>query len=181
MTLSYSGRGTGAYDVLKDNPHLESSWINSMEFTEDYHLQQGNTLSILRQISQDTIRNLYVGSALQQAYVNSIVGGNLRTKISTTDPRDQATLKKYYSDEVMLDISQTKTLCSINEELVAAAFSDGDCLINLAGNLIRGPFNRNVDGVVFILNLINIIQYEVYNERFINIHVIVCCCKILCR
>ena len=132
MTLSYAGRGTGAFDILKDNPHLETSWINSMEFTEDYHLQQGNTLSILRQISQDTIRNHYVGSAIQQAYVNAIVGGNLRTKISTTDPRDQATIDKYYDDETMIDISQTKTLCSINEELVAAAFSDGDCLINLA-------------------------------------------------
>ena len=84
-----------AYDGAKmDNPALDYSFINAFEYSEDYHMNVNYTLTHLRQISQDMIRNNWLAAAAQQAYIDGVVGGDVKIRVECTDKRDQATIDR---------------------------------------------------------------------------------------
>ena len=132
-----------AYDGAKmDNPALDYSFINAFEYSEDYHMNVNYTLTHLRQISQDMIRNNWLAAAAQQAYIDGVVGGDVKIRVECTDKRDQATIDRELDFTKAVDYRNTRSLTTINEELVASAFADGDVLINL---VYCNPAERTTD------------------------------------
>ena len=159
--------------IDQDNIHLDTKYLKANEFREDYHLGQANSLSKLRQTSQHIIRNHHVGAAAQQAYIDDIVSGAVRIKAKATNAKYQKMVDAILQSDAKFDVAGTRTLTDEAEEIIGAAFADGDVLLSLTegalldiveASRVETPPSKRMD-----TNVINGVVFE--NKREVGYYV----------
>ncbi len=129
--------GQSAWDIANDNPFFKDWFSNTNEASADIELEQAKSLQSLRITSRKLTKNNFIVSAAQLAYVNSILGGVVKIDSSSFEEE----LKALFEGSIGLDITRQSSLTQIAEEIINAAFMDGDVLINLP---IDGRFSGDI-------------------------------------
>jgi len=139
MAVTFEGARDTAYNY---------SWEIAREMTPDEELSTSNTLKILRQRSKQLIKDNPIVSGAQQAYVNLICNAGPVVYSSSTSRIQRDQVNTFLSDALeKIDITSTKSLAKILEEIVTWSFADGDILINL-------PLDSKRTGVKTVVELI---------------------------
>jgi len=123
-------------------------WEVAGLMTPDYELDQGSSLKKLRLRSRQLIKDGGVPAGIQQAYINFIAGGEIAVKSNSTSPRQVKQIKEFLKIQLnKLDMTGTESLNGFVEQVIGAAFQDGDVLINLPLDNKR----KNVKTVVEVI------------------------------
>ena len=106
------------------------SWVVSNEQHPDVELE--SDLSTLRERSHQLIRDNLVVSGMQQTYINYILNYGPTIYSASTNRLQRTQINNMLEDRLdYCDSTGTNSLHTILDMIVAAAFSDGDILINL--------------------------------------------------
>lgn len=120
--------GTSSYEVVNDNPYLKDWFDNLNEKSADVELEEDQSLISLRKTSRKLVKNNFIASGAQLAYVNSILGGTVKIDSNMFEKE----IEKLFGDEAIgLDITRQDDISEISEQIINAAFQDGDVLISL--------------------------------------------------
>jgi len=122
------------FKQIEKSPYLARSWLSGTEKDADYELTEQSSLSDLRRISQRLIKQNFIAAGAQQAYVNTIVGGDLVVNVLGRPDIDQL-LKKELK---YVDLDQTQSLGEMLARVVSSVFASGDILITM-------PYDKETD------------------------------------
>ena len=136
-----------AYEAARDTAY-NMGWQVSKELDPNTELSDSDTLSKLRLRSKQLIKDNPIVAGVQQAFINLITntGPAVYSASNSRVQRDQ--INEMLDDTLpRCDITGTKSLNKILEELVAWSFADGDILINL-------PIDKQRVGLKTVVELV---------------------------
>lgn len=121
-----------SYDIANESPYFKN-WLGGLlELSPDIELEQDATLQTLRVTSRKLIKNNFLASSAELAYINTILGGEIILDILGVNKIFDKEIVKFLDDHIFgLDISRQYSLSMITEQIIASSFTDGDVLINL--------------------------------------------------
>jgi len=121
-----------SYDIINDSPYFKNWFDGLHELAPDTELEEDQTLIGLRKTSLKLIKNNFIASAAQLAYINTVLGGKITLDVLSTSKSFEKEVKRVFGETMNgLDINRQYSLTQIAEQIVAAAFAHGDILINL--------------------------------------------------
>lgn len=120
------------WDVVNESPYF-SDWFSGLyELSPDVELELHQSLQSLRMTSKKLIKNNFIASAAQLAYINTIMGGKLEFDVSgVSESFRQDVLRTIAENIYGMDINRQYSISQIVEQIITAAFQDGDVLILL--------------------------------------------------
>lgn len=139
MAIAFEGARDTAYTL---------SWQVNKEMSADQELSDSDTLVKLRLRSKQLIKDNPIVAGVQQAFINLVtnVGPTIYSASPSRVQRDQ--INEVLDDTLNhCDITGTKSLQKIIEEIVAWSFADGDILISL-------PMDQQRTGLKTVVELI---------------------------
>lgn len=120
------------FNIVNDSPYASDWFSSAEEKTADEELMEDSSLMRLRQSSKKLLKNNFIAAGIQQAYINTIIGGSLVIDLEVLAENQYEEVFSVVEDlSKKLDINRDLDLTTLAETLVANAFQDGDLLINL--------------------------------------------------
>lgn len=129
------------WDIVKESPYFKD-WFNGLlEQSPDKELREDQSLISLRTTSHKLTKNNFMAKMAQQCVINTIVGGEVKLKIFCDNEKLKEQCKRLLNENKKFDINREFSLSQIMEQIISAAFEDGDILINL-------PIDKRYKGTV---------------------------------
>jgi hypothetical protein len=120
-----------SWKSIEDNPYLDN-WWDTGEVGADIDLEEDSSLISLRKLSRAMVKNNFIAASAQLAYTNSILGGLLKVTFLSKVEKLKKECERYFGYfKNNTDISRNISLSEVTENIINAAFVDGDVLINL--------------------------------------------------
>jgi len=120
------------YDVVNENVFFKDWYDGLFELPPDIELEQNETLHSLRKTSNKLIKNNFIASSAQLAYVNTILGGKITLEVSNTSESFENQVMRIFGETMVgMDISRQYSLTQITEQIITSSFANGDVLISL--------------------------------------------------
>lgn len=121
-----------SYDIVNDSAFFRDWYDGLLELPPDVELIADETLQGLRKTSKKLIKNNFIASSAQLAYVNTILGGKINLEVTGASDTFENQISRLIGDNFNgMDISRQYSLSQIAEQIISGAFADGDILINL--------------------------------------------------
>lgn len=120
------------YDIVNDSPFFKGWHDGLLELAPDIELEEDQTLIGLRKTSSKLIKNNFIASSAQLAYINTILGGKIELDVLNVSESFEKEVKRVFGMTMNgLDINRQYSLSQIAEQIITGAFAHGDILINL--------------------------------------------------
>jgi len=129
-----------SFEIINDNPFFKDYWEDTIESSPDYELGEDNSLIKLRKTSKKLVKNNFIAFGALTTYINTIIGGELTVGIINKDDNVTDKTDDKFKNSIInllettlsgVDLNRQYNLAQIVEQIVSAAFIDGDILINL--------------------------------------------------
>jgi len=120
------------YDIVNESPYF-SDWFDGLhELSPDTELEMDQSLQQLRKTSSKLIKNNFIASSAQLAYINTLLGGTVDIDVSKTTESFEKEVMRFFGETMQgMDINREYSLTQIAEQIITSAFTHGDILINL--------------------------------------------------
>ena len=119
------------FDSANETSYFSDWFDGLLEKSADYELIEDQTLQKLRLNSKKVLKNNFLAVTIQQAYVNAILGGEIVIGVLAGDSLKKSVEKFLEKQLKKVDLNREHSFNQINEQIINAAFADGDILINL--------------------------------------------------
>lgn len=123
---------SSTYDIVNESPFFKDWYNGSSELSPDVELEQDQTLWSLRKSSAKLIKNNFIAGSAQLAYINTILGGELKFDAVGSNSSFNKKIVEFLKIALAgVDISRQYSITQLTEQEITAAFASGDVLVNL--------------------------------------------------
>ncbi len=121
-----------SFNTVNESAYTDDWFDGIRELTADSELIEDRTLPKLRQHSNNLIKNNFIASGAQLAYVNTILGGALSVSFDSKNKKLRKEAGEVFdSFKNNVDICREMNIDQLAEMIINSAFANGDVLINL--------------------------------------------------